>query len=250
MSYGLSSPSLLWGGKAAADRAAAKRDACPKVYFSMTIGGEPVGDIVMELRSDICPKTCENFRCLCTGEKGNGLSGKPLHFKGSVFHRVIPGFMCHGGDITKGTGGGGESIYGAQFEDENFKLQHAGPGTLSMGNGGPNTNSSLFFLSMGSRETGSSTNIMGLGTAHLDGKHVVFGAVVEGMEVLEAIGKVGNAMGKPSKVVMIEDCGMKFEPAEKSGLSAPVDGHMKTIMSEAPAVRTEDVQETEIMTEV
>merc|ERR1711933_114997 len=94
----------------------------PKVFFDMTLGGAPAGRIVMELRADVAPKTAENFRALCTGEKGTGKSGKPLHFKGSAFHRVIPDFMCQGGDFTAGNGTGGESIYGAKFADENFTL--------------------------------------------------------------------------------------------------------------------------------
>merc|ERR1712008_293125 len=101
---------------------------CPKVFFDMTIGDSPAGRIVMTLRSDVAPKTAENFKCLCTGEKGTGRSGKPLHFKGSAFHRVIPDFMCQGGDFTKGDGTGGESIYGAKFADENFTLKHTVPG--------------------------------------------------------------------------------------------------------------------------
>ena len=104
----------------------------PIVFFDVAVGNKPVGRIEMTLRADVTPKTAENFRCLCTGEKGIGQSGRPLHFKNSAFHRVIPDFMCQGGDFTAGSGTEGESIYGQKFADENFLLKHEGPGTMSM----------------------------------------------------------------------------------------------------------------------
>jgi peptidylprolyl isomerase len=163
----------------------------------MTIGGQPAGRVVYELYADTVPKTAENFRALCTGEKGVGQSGKPLHFKGSSFHRVIPGFMCQGGDFTRGNGTGGESIYGAKFADESFAGKagkHTGSGCLSMANAGPNTNGSQFFVCTGN-------------TPHLDGKHVVFGTTVEGYDTIKAIEKVGSQSGATSKPVVIADCG-------------------------------------------
>ena len=167
----------------------------PQVFFDISIDGAPSGRLVFELFADVVPKTAENFRALCTGEKGLGRSGKPLSYKGSAFHRIIPDFMCQGGDFTAGNGTGGESIYGTKFEDENFQLKHTKGGLLSMANAGPNTNGSQFFIT---------TAV----TPWLDGKHVVFGELREGMELLRAIEARGSRSGKPSASVRIEDCGV------------------------------------------
>jgi len=169
----------------------------PNVFFDMTIGGEAAGRITFELYADAVPKTAENFRALCTGEKGEGKSGKPLHYKGSSFHRVISDFMCQGGDFTAGNGTGGESIYGMKFEDESFAGKagsHDTPGLLSMANAGPNTNGSQFFI----------TTVL---TPWLDGKHVVFGKVTEGLDVVRAIEAVGSRSGSTAQPVAIADCG-------------------------------------------
>jgi peptidylprolyl isomerase len=166
----------------------------PRVYFDISIDGAPSGRLVFELFASVVPKTAENFRALCTGEKGVGRSGRPLSYKGSSFHRIIPDFMCQGGDFTAGNGTGGESIYGAKFEDENFQLTHDKGGLLSMANAGPNTNGSQFFIT---------TTV----TPWLDGKHVVFGELKEGLELLQAIEAKGSRSGRPAAAVVIDDCG-------------------------------------------
>ena len=188
--------------------------ANPRVFFDIMIDGQPLGRIEIVLRADVVPKTAENFRCLCTGEKGAGASGKKMTYKGTSFHRIIPGFMCQGGDFTKGNGTGGESIYGGKFPDENFALDHTGPGILSMANAGPNTNGSQFFLCVAK-------------TDWLDGKHVVFGKVTKGLDLVKKMEETGTKSGKPSADVKVMDCGELKDDADGSDSDSSSSGESR-----------------------
>jgi len=187
----------------------------PRAYIDITIGGEAAGRIIFVLFADIVPKTAENFRALCTGEKGKTDAGVSLHFKGCKFHRIIKDFMIQGGDFTQGDGRGGESIFGARFADENFRIKHTEAGLLSMANAGPNTNGSQFFITC--RET-----------PHLDNKHVVFGKVVEGMDIVKKIeGLETGPNDQPKLDVIIADCG-ELPPATPEGSGAQGEEPMAT----------------------
>lgn len=192
----------------------------PRVFFDIEIDDKKMGRIQMELFKTITPKTAENFRALCTGEKGTGKSGKPLHFKGCNFHRIIPGFMAQGGDFTNGNGTGGESIYGGKFEDEwygnELYVTHNTPGMLSMANSGKNTNGSQFFITTARCKW-------------LDCKHVVFGQVEFGWDVVRAIEAVGSASGNPLLKVIIADCGEVKNPKfPKKPINGDYEGKWET----------------------
>jgi len=164
-----------------------------QVWFDIGIQSKKVGRIDMTLFPET-PRTSENFRALCTGEKGMGSEGKPLHYRHSIFHRIIPNFMIQGGDFTNNNGTGGESIYGEKFDDENFIHKHTKPGMLSMANAGPNTNGSQFFITT-------------VPCPWLDNRHVVFGEVSKGMAVVREIEEHGSTNGTPKQKVRITDSG-------------------------------------------
>ncbi|KAJ8689293.1 Peptidyl-prolyl cis-trans isomerase-like 1 [Pleurotus ostreatus] len=165
----------------------------PVVFMDINIGETPAGRMKMELFSDIVPKTAENFRQLCTGEFR--VNSRPQGYKNATFHRVVPNFMCQGGDFMKGDGTGSFSIYGDKFPDENFIEKHTGPGLLSMANSGPNTNGCQFFITTAKCD-------------FLDGKHVVFGRVIDGMLTLRKIENVPTGPNnRPKLVVKITECG-------------------------------------------
>ena len=171
-----------------------KEEVTNKVYFDINIDGKPSGRIVFGLFGNTVPKTARNFKELCTGENGVDSNGIKLHYKGSIFHRIIPNFMIQGGDFTNFNGTGGHSIYGNKFEDENFKIAHSAPGYLSMANAGPNTNGSQFFI----------TTVV---TSWLDGRHVVFGKVIENFELVKKIESLGSSNGSTKSRIEVADSG-------------------------------------------
>ncbi|ETP43600.1 peptidyl-prolyl cis-trans isomerase D [Phytophthora nicotianae P10297] len=203
-----------------------------RVYLDVSIGGSRAGRIVIQLYPGV-PKTTENFRSLCTGERGLGrTTRKPLHYKKVPFHRIIKGFMLQGGDFSNRDGTGGESIYGARFADENFRYRHTKAGLLSMANAGKNTNGSQFFITT-------------VPTPHLDGKHVVFGEVIQGMDVvkkMENVETVANNKPAPMQAVVIEDCGEESE-SESDSSSDEKEKTMKRLKKEKKKLKKQERKE-------
>jgi len=200
----------------------------PRVFFDVEIDRKPVGRIIFELFADVAPKTAENFRSLCTGEKGLGrATGKPLHYKGCPFHRIIKGFMIQGGDFSNHDGTGGESIHGKKFEDESFVRMHASPGLLSMANAGPNTNGSQFFITT-------------VPTPHLDGKHVVFGRVVKGFEVVQILeNERTDKNDRPFAKVVVSNCG---ELVKRTATHKPMADDSTAESRKSPLFSSPDTQ--------
>ncbi|MEW5301586.1 MAG: hypothetical protein WDW36_004437 [Sanguina aurantia] len=165
-----------------------------RVYMQLEAGGKALGRVAIGLYGNAAPRTVENFVALCKGDGGVGGMGKALSFSGCNFHRIIPGFMVQGGDITNGDGTGGDSIFGPTFEDENLKLKHDGAGVLAMANAGKDTNSSQFYITLAAQP-------------HLDGKHVVFGKVEAGMELVRRLESMGSSDGTPKQAVRVVSCG-------------------------------------------
>ncbi|EGO01157.1 hypothetical protein SERLA73DRAFT_179252 [Serpula lacrymans var. lacrymans S7.3] len=200
-------------------------------YFDITIGEKPAGRIIFSLYNDLVPKTAENFRALCTGEKGEGASGKKLSYEGSRFHRIIKDFMCQGGDFTAGNGTGGESIYGEKFEDEGFLVNHTKPFLLSMANAGKDTNGSQFFITARP-------------CAHLDGKHVVFGEVVRGKSIVRQMENSPTSSGDvPTSPIVIASCGV-LSPDDPD--LAPVENTDGDAYEDYPDDDDRDVQNPEV----
>lgn len=222
----------------------------PHVYIDVAIGSRPVGRMVFELFTDLTPRTAENFRGLCTGEYGGiGLksSTKKLHYVNSKVHRIIDDFMIQGGDITNGDGSGGHSIYGQTFDDENFQRRHACAGLLSMANRGRNTNSSQFFITLKP-------------CPHLDGKHVVFGQIIYGMDIVRRIGKTAvDSNNKPKLPVVISDCGevgdtkdfLRFDPFKAEELLKLKENNRRNVLAfeEKPQEVEEALEELEQVVE-
>ncbi|XP_061342169.1 peptidyl-prolyl cis-trans isomerase CYP21-1-like isoform X2 [Gastrolobium bilobum] len=183
------------GSRRAEEQTEEEHEITHRVYLDVDIDKQRLGRIVIGLYGQIVPKTVENFRALCTGEKGESASSLKLHYKGTPFHRIISGFVIQGGDIVHHDGKGSESIYGGTFPDENFKIKHSHAGVVSMANSGPDSNGSQFFITT-------------VKASWLDGDHVVFGKVVQGMDIVFAIeGGAGTYSGKPRKKVVIADSG-------------------------------------------